>query len=216
MPSDARGIPDDLPEAARAYQGFEGRVGRTFAGSESWWPQRPQAPEGPQRRRRAGRRPRLRRPRLLRLGDRHAPTSTGWPPAGCSSRTSTSRRCARRPGPRCSPGGTPTRPASGTSPTPTPASPATPRSWPTTSPRRRDAPRQRLRHAHGRQVAPHQGHRPVRRRAPSTRGRCQRGFDRYYGFLDAFTNLHHPHRLVEDNHRRDPTSTPTATTSPTT
>jgi arylsulfatase len=28
----------------------------------------------------------------------------------------------------------------------------------------------------------------------------QRGFDRYYGFLDAFTNMHHPHRLVEDNH----------------
>src|SRR4029450_8646051 len=29
---------------------------------------------------------------------------------------------------------------------------------------------------------------------------CQRGFDRYYGVLDAFTNLHHPHRRVEDNH----------------
>jgi arylsulfatase len=29
---------------------------------------------------------------------------------------------------------------------------------------------------------------------------CQRGFDRYYGVLDAFTNLHHPHRLIEDNH----------------
>ena len=28
----------------------------------------------------------------------------------------------------------------------------------------------------------------------------QRGFDRYYGVLDAFTNLHHPHRIVEDNH----------------
>jgi arylsulfatase A-like enzyme len=28
----------------------------------------------------------------------------------------------------------------------------------------------------------------------------QRGFDRYYGFLEAFTNFHHPHRLVEDNH----------------
>jgi arylsulfatase len=28
----------------------------------------------------------------------------------------------------------------------------------------------------------------------------QRGFDRYYGILDAFTNLHHPHRLIEDNH----------------
>ncbi|MFN8036866.1 MAG: arylsulfatase [Acidimicrobiia bacterium] len=32
---------------------------------------------------------------------------------------------------------------------------------------------------------------------------CQRGFDRFYGFLDAFTNLHHPHRLVEDNHAVD-------------
>lgn len=28
----------------------------------------------------------------------------------------------------------------------------------------------------------------------------QKGFDRYYGILDAFTNLHHPHRLIEDNH----------------
>ncbi|MGJ3510040.1 arylsulfatase [Enemella sp. A6] len=28
----------------------------------------------------------------------------------------------------------------------------------------------------------------------------QRGFDRYYGILDAFTNLHHPHRLYRDNH----------------
>jgi len=28
---------------------------------------------------------------------------------------------------------------------------------------------------------------------------CQRGFDRFYGFLDGFTNLHQPHRLVEDN-----------------
>lgn len=28
---------------------------------------------------------------------------------------------------------------------------------------------------------------------------CQRGFDRFYGILDAFTNLHHPHRLMQDN-----------------
>jgi arylsulfatase A-like enzyme len=28
---------------------------------------------------------------------------------------------------------------------------------------------------------------------------CQRGFDRFYGFLDGFTNLHQPHRLVQDN-----------------
>ena len=29
----------------------------------------------------------------------------------------------------------------------------------------------------------------------------QRGFERYFGILDAFTNLHQPHRLVEDNHQ---------------
>lgn len=29
---------------------------------------------------------------------------------------------------------------------------------------------------------------------------CQRGFERFYGILDGFTNLHQPHRLVEDNH----------------
>ncbi|HEY3686635.1 MAG TPA: arylsulfatase [Streptosporangiaceae bacterium] len=28
----------------------------------------------------------------------------------------------------------------------------------------------------------------------------QRGFDRFYGFLDAFTDHHNPHRLVRDNH----------------
>lgn len=27
----------------------------------------------------------------------------------------------------------------------------------------------------------------------------QRGFDRYYGSMDGFTSLHHPHRLVRDN-----------------
>ncbi|MEV4644974.1 arylsulfatase [Saccharopolyspora sp. NPDC049357] len=28
----------------------------------------------------------------------------------------------------------------------------------------------------------------------------QRGFDRYYGCMDGFTSLHHPHRIIEDNH----------------
>ncbi len=37
--------------------------------------------------------------------------------------------------------------------------------------------------------------------APRSSWPCQRGFDRYYGVLDAFTNLHHPHRLTEDNHQ---------------
>jgi len=37
---------------------------------------------------------------------------------------------------------------------------------------------------------------------------CQRGFDRYYGFLDGFTNFHQPHRLYEDNHAVDTDSYP--------
>ena len=37
--------------------------------------------------------------------------------------------------------------------------------------------------------------------SPKRSAPCQRGFDRYYGILDAFTNLHHPHRIVEDNHQ---------------
>ena len=35
---------------------------------------------------------------------------------------------------------------------------------------------------------------------PRTAWPCQRGFDRYYGFLDGLTNFHQPHRLYEDNH----------------
>ncbi|KRF10466.1 arylsulfatase [Nocardioides sp. Soil796] len=45
MTTDPRGIPDDLPEASRAYAGFDGSVGRTIAGSEPWWPPRPRAGE---------------------------------------------------------------------------------------------------------------------------------------------------------------------------
>lgn len=45
MATDARGIPDDLSERSRAYRGFEGRIGRTMAGSRPWWPTRSQAPE---------------------------------------------------------------------------------------------------------------------------------------------------------------------------
>src|SRR6188472_2725610 len=33
-------------QAAGPYEGFGGRVGRTFAGSEGWWPPRPQPGAG--------------------------------------------------------------------------------------------------------------------------------------------------------------------------
>ena len=53
---------------------------------------------------------------------------------------------------------------------------------------------------HGRQVAPHQGLRPVRRRARGTRGRASAASTASTASSTRFTNLHHPHRLVEDNH----------------
>ncbi|MDH4171676.1 MAG: arylsulfatase, partial [Acidimicrobiia bacterium] len=36
--------------------------------------------------------------------------------------------------------------------------------------------------------------------APKHSWPCQKGFDRFYGILDGFTNFHHPHRLYADNH----------------
>src|SRR3569833_3245187 len=45
MALDAHGVPGDLPASSRAYAGFQGRIGRTMAGSEPWWPPRPQAGE---------------------------------------------------------------------------------------------------------------------------------------------------------------------------
>lgn len=42
---DQRGVPTDLPPERRAYHDFHGRVGRTIAESESYWPDRP-APGG--------------------------------------------------------------------------------------------------------------------------------------------------------------------------
>ncbi len=40
-------------------------------------------------------------------------------------------------------------------------------------------------------------------RARSTSGRCGRGFDRFYGFLEGETDQFHP-ELVYDNHPIDP------------
>ncbi|MFC0866212.1 arylsulfatase [Sphaerimonospora cavernae] len=46
MALDARGIPEELPASSRAYAGFQGRISRTMAGSQPWWPPRGQAAEG--------------------------------------------------------------------------------------------------------------------------------------------------------------------------
>ncbi len=157
----------------------------------------------PQHRGRPRRRPRLQRPRLLRRRRSTPPTSTRSAAGGSASPTSTRRRCARRPGPRCSRGATRTRPASAPWPTSTPASPAT-------------------RWSSGPDVATiaellrDEGYSTLMvgkwhlakdsdcsASGPQHSWPCQRGFDRFYGILDAFTNLHHPHRIVEDNHLVD-------------
>ncbi|MCJ0903694.1 arylsulfatase [Rhodococcus sp. ARC_M6] len=44
--SDERGIPTDIAPERRAYQDFRGRIGRTLAESESWWPERATSPAG--------------------------------------------------------------------------------------------------------------------------------------------------------------------------
>ena len=95
-----------------------------------------------------------------------------------------------------------TAPAPATSPTPIRASPATPPSWPTTCRRwrRSSATRatRRWRSASG--TSPRTP--TCRTRARSGRGRCSAASTATTAFLDAFTNLHQPHRLVEDNHTR--------------
>lgn len=45
-PAGASAVPADLPPERRAYRGFQGRIGRTIAESESWWPARPRARAG--------------------------------------------------------------------------------------------------------------------------------------------------------------------------
>ena len=84
------------------FEEFRGSVGLTFEESEPWWPLLPEHEHGP-------------RPNVLiilfdDMGFAHlgcygstidTPTSTSWPTKVCVTPTSTSRRSARRPGPRC-------------------------------------------------------------------------------------------------------------------
>ena len=118
---------------------FEGSIGRTLADSEAWFDEPPHPGDRrPERRGDPARRHRLRPVRVLRVRHRHADTSTRSPPAGSSSRTSTSRRCARRRGRRCSPAGRSTRSACGRCRTSAPGSrtsSATSRTTPPRSPR---------------------------------------------------------------------------------
>ena len=191
---------DELDETA-PYAGFEGRVGRTFAGSEGWWPPRPTAPEGA---------PNI----VIVLVD-----DLGFADLGCyGSEIATPNVDRLAAGglrftdfhvtPMCSP----TRAAMLTGLDPHDAGIGTvvhsdagfpgyameltrhaatiaellqDDGWSTFMVGKWHLTKDSEQNAAG-----------VKRSWP-----CQRGFDRFYGVLDAFTNLHQPHRLVEDNHQ---------------
>ncbi len=191
---------DHLDETA-PYAGFGGRVGRTFAGSESWWPDRPTAPEDA---------PNI----VVILTD-----DLGFADLGCyGSEIATPNIDRLAAGglrytdfhvtPMCSP----TRAAllTGLNPhdagvgTVVHADPGFPgyamelsENAATIAELLRDNGYATM--MVGKWHLTGDAHQNA---AGDTRSwPCQRGFDRYYGVLDAFTNMHQPHRLVEDNHQ---------------
>jgi arylsulfatase A-like enzyme len=185
--------------STRRYPGFGGRVSRTFAGSEPWWPDRPQAPDGA---------PNI----VVVLVD-----DLGYADVGCYGSeiaTPTVDALAARglqytdfhSTPMCSP----TRAALLTGMDPHAAGVGTVAHSDPGFP------------GYAMELADDVVTLPETLRAngwatymvgkwhlakdsdqsdagPRHSWPCQRGFDRFYGFLDGFTNLHHPHRLIEDN-----------------
>ena len=185
------------------HERFEGTIGRTLAESTPWWPEPPHPGRGrPERRRDPDRRPRLRPLRLLRLDHRHAEHR---PPRGERSAVHELPRhaavladagvAAHRPQP----------------------------------PRGRHARRRNLNtgfpHMPGHispnaatmaEVLRDEGYatfavgkwhlcqmEDASAAGPYDQWPCQRGFDRFYGFLDGETDQFHP-ELVYDNHFIDP------------
>jgi len=186
--------------AAEAYGDFAGRIGRTFAGSEPWWPPRPQAPDGA---------PNV----VVMLAD-----DLGFSDLGCfGSEIETPNLDRLAAGglrytnfhvtPMCSP----TRAALLTGVN------AHRAGLGTVAHSDAGFPGYAMELADdvvtAAEVFRDQGYATLMvgkwhlakdsdcsAAGPKHSWPCQRGFDRFYGFLDAFTNQHHPHRLVEDNH----------------
>jgi len=195
----------DGPDRQRAgidsYAGFEGRVGRTFAGSEGWWPPRATPPAGA---------PNI----VVMLAD-----DLGFADLGCYGSeipTPNLDRLAARgirhtnfhSAPMCSP----TRAALLTGLNPHAAGIGTVAHSDAGFPgyamelSERSATIPEILRDHGyATLMVGKWHlakdSDCSAAGPQHSWPCQRGFDRFYGFLDAFTNLHQPHRLTEDNHQ---------------
>ncbi len=186
-----------------AYEGFQGRVGRTFAGSEGWWPPRPEPPAGA--------------PNIVVI----MVDDLGYADLGCyGSEIHTPhldqlaadgvRFTDFHVTPMCSP----TRASLLTGLNPHLAGVGTvahsDAGFPGYAMEIRDdvTTLPHLLRDHGYRTFMVGKWHLTKDSDQSAAGPhhswpCQKGFDRYYGVLDAFTNLHHPHRLVEDNHAVD-------------
>ena len=192
--------PTEAPQPARPYEGFGGTLGRTFAGSQGWWPARPEpGPEAPNV--------------VVILAD-----DLGFADLGCYGSEIPTPNLDRLAGagqqftnfhvtPMCSPtraalltGVNPHRAGAGHVANSDPGFPGY-------------AAELAGDVATGAEVFRDAGYHTIAigkwhltkdadlsEAGPRHSWPLQRGFDRYYGVLDAFTNLHHPHRLVEDNH----------------
>jgi arylsulfatase len=201
--ADRETTPDADSDPTRAYAGFRGRVGRTFAGSEGWWPPRPAPPPGA---------PNV----IVMIVDDLGYSDTA--PYGSEIETPNLEALARRglqytnfhSTPMCSP----TRAALLTGLNPHAAGigsvPHSDSGFPGYAMELAEnvsTIAETLRDNGWATMAVGKWHltKDAEQNAAGNKRSwpCQRGFERYYGVLDAFTNLHHPHRIVEDNHQVD-------------
>lgn len=188
-----------VAEPAAPYAGFGGRVGNTFAGSESWWPERPNAEGSPNV--------------VVVLVD-----DLGFADLGCYGSEIPTPNIDRLAAngvqftnfhvtPMCSP----TRAALLTGVNPHKAGAGhvanSDPGFPGYASELADdvaTAAELFRDAGYHTIAVGKWHltkdADLSDAGPRHSWPLQRGFDRYYGVLDAFTNLHHPHRIVEDNH----------------